>query len=486
MGGIELRQNLKLSQQLVMTPRLQLAIKMLALNNVELSDMINQEILENPIVDAEEDYDKNKESLQADEGRVESEEEFKEIAQYLVNYNEQLVDLSKAGGNYKGTDNNYIENCIENSFCSGKTLYEHIMEQVRTGYFSEQEVLLSEYIAGNLDSKGFLAVSMPDIEEFVSANIANESGSEEDIKEFASGVLDKIYRLEPVGLASKNVASSLTIQAEYYFSGDNLLKLIINNYLKEAANKNYQKISKETGEHIDAVLSSMENLKKLNPYPGISFGRDEPRYITPDLFLKKKDGKYLVFMNDGYIPEIRISSYYKKILSGEIVVPQDMKNYVEERFKSALWLIKSIDTRKETILKIAQKIIDKQSDYFDKGSGDLKPLILKDIALELNIHESTVSRATSNKYLSTHIGVLELKSFFTGASYGDSSSKNVMARIKTIINSEELAGRVFRDNEITDILKRQGVVIARRTIAKYREIMDIPSSSVRSKNIINN
>ncbi|MFW0883925.1 RNA polymerase factor sigma-54 [Candidatus Acidulodesulfobacterium sp. H_13] len=484
MGGIELRQNLKLSQQLIMTPRLQLAIKMLALNNIELSDMINQEILENPIVDAEEDYGKNKESSQEEDGRVESEEEFKEIAQYLVNYNEQLVDLSKSGGNHKGADNNYIENCIENSFCSGKTLYEHIMEQVRTGCFSEQEILLSEYIAGNLDSRGFLAVSIPDIEEFVSVDIAN--GSEEDIREFVSGVLGRIYRLEPVGLASEDVASSLTIQAEYYFGGDDLLKTIINNYLKEAANKNYQKISKETGEHIDAILSSIENLKKLNPHPGMSFGKDEPRYITPDLFLKKKDGKYVVFMNDGYIPEIRVSSYYKKILSGEIVVPQDMKNYVEERFRSALWLIKSIDTRKETILKIAQKIIDKQSDYFDKGSGDLKPLILKDIALELDIHESTVSRATSNKYLSTHIGVLELKSFFTGASYGDSSSKNVMARIKTIIDSEESAGRAFRDNEITDILKRQGIVIARRTIAKYREIMDIPSSSIRSKNIINN
>ncbi|MHB1697819.1 MAG: RNA polymerase factor sigma-54 [bacterium] len=488
MSGIELRQNLKLSQQLVMTPRLQLAIKMLALNNIELADMLKQEILENPILDAESADTKDEsesenikavsEEMPIAGAMADAEDGFKEIAQYLVNYNEQFIDLSKDEGSYGNADKNYLEYRIENSFYSGKTLYEHLMEQVRTGDFSEQEILLSEYIAGNLDSKGMLAVSMQDLEDFVKA-----SGVAAGVKAFTDSTVNKISRLEPVGLAAENVVSSLMIQADYYFKDDDLLKNIIKNYLKEVANKNYQKICKETGKNIDCVLNSIENLKKLNPNPAANFSRDEPKYIVPDLFLKKEKERYVVYMDDNAIPQIRINSYYKKVLSGEVAASADMKDYAEERFKSALWLMKSIDTRKETILNIAQKIVDKQTDYFDKGTGNLKPLILKDIAGELNIHESTVSRATAGKYLSTHTGVFELKDFFTGASYGESSSENVMSRIKAIIDSEELSGKIFRDNEITDMLKRQGIIIARRTIAKYRDIMNIPPSSIRNKKI---
>ncbi|MHB8231786.1 MAG: RNA polymerase factor sigma-54 [bacterium] len=490
MSGIELRQNLKLSQQLVMTPRLQLAIKMLALNNIELADMLKQEILENPILDEIGEDAKDEQGIEAENikaineelpvagAMADAEDGFKEIAQYLVNYNEQFIDLSKDGDNYGNADKNYLEYRIENSFYSGKTLYEHLMEQVRTGDFSSPEILLCEYIAGNLDSKGMLAVSMQDLEDF-----AKSAGMAGGVKAFVGSTVNKINRLEPVGLAAENVLSSLMIQADYYFKDDDLLKDIIKNYLKEVANKNYQKICKETGKNINNILSSIENLKKLNPNPAANFSREEPKYIVPDMFLKKEEGRYVVFMDDNAIPQIRINSYYKKILSGEVAASQDMKNYAEERFKSALWLMKSIDTRKETILNIAQKIVDKQTDYFDKGIGNLKPLILKDIAGELGIHESTVSRATAGKYLSTHIGVFELKDFFTGASYGESSSENVMTRIKAIIESEKLSGKVFRDNEITDMLKRQGVIIARRTIAKYREIMNIPPSSIRNKKI---
>ena len=501
MSGLELRQNLKLSQQLVMTPRLQLAIKMLALNNIELSDMVRQEILENPIIDAEaadvKDGEENSPLSASGDGLSESaaglsegvaarEEGFEEIAEYLVNYNEQLIDLSMPGEYYKNADKNYLENRIENSFCSGTTLYEHIMEQVRTGDFSEGEILLSQYIAGNLDSRGFLAVSTPDLESFVSANISGRCGGAAaeagEAAKFTASVLDRIARLEPVGLAAADAISSLAVQADFYYKDDNLLKDIIKNYLKEVAAKNYPKIAKETGRNVGDVVESIERLKKLNPNPAANFCREEPGYIVPDLFLKKEGGRYVVFMDEGNIPQIRINSYYKKILNGEIIVERDMKDYAEERFKSAMWLMKSIDTRKETILNIAQKIVDTQSDFFEKGEGSLKPLILRDIAAGLGVHESTVSRATSNKYISTHLGVFELKSFFTGSSYGESSSESVMKKIKAIIDSECSGGKVFRDGEIADMLNRQGIAIARRTIAKYRAIMNIPPSAIRSRN----
>lgn len=520
MGNIELRQNLKLTQQLVMTPRLQLAIKMLALNNIELSDMIKQEISENPIIDidsavftgeskkealienvknsvkggdiksddAESDErpiilenDAGSDDSPFDGGEVQqSSSAIKEMAQYLVNYNEQLFDLSKSSGDYKHNDKNYI---IENSFYSMETLYESIMEQVRTGNFSPQEVDLSEYIAGNLDSNGFLAISRQELADYVTRNILTKKNGNEnlDIDKFIEITLGKIGRLEPVGLAGFNTISSLLIQADYYFKGDDLLKIIIKNYLKDVANKNYQKISKETGKNAKCISNCVERLKSLNPRPAANFGQAETRFIVPDMYLKKIKGKYVVFMDDDYIPQIKINSYYKKVLNGEIVSSPDMKNYVEDRLKSALWLIKSINTRKETILKIAGLIVERQADYFDNGAGNLKPLILKDIASELNIHESTVSRATSNKYLSTHLGVFELKSFFSGASYGDSSSENVMTRIKKIIARENIIGKVYHDNEITELLKSDGIAIARRTIAKYREIMNIPPSSQRNK-----
>ena len=494
MSGMELRQNLKLSQQLVMTPRLQLAIKMLALNNIELSDMVKQEILENPILDPEAQDVKSESDIENENFKTDSQEMsdtamgitpaaedgFSEIAQYLVNYNEQFIDLSKNDGSYgTGGDNNYLEYKLENSFYSSETLYAHMMEQVRTGDFSGDEILLAEYIVGNLNSKGFLAVSIQDLEYFAKKVISPDAGDM-----FVVKTLGKINRLEPVGLAADNIISSLSIQADFYFQNDHLLKDIIKKYLKEVANKNYQKICRETKAGLDEVLASVENLKKLNPNPAANFSRDEPRYIVPDLFLRKNEGRYIVYMEDNSIPQIKVNAYYKKVLSGEITVSPDIKNYAEARFKSALWLMKSIGNRKETILNIAQKIVDKQSEYFDKKNGNLKPLILKDIAEELNIHESTVSRATANKYLSTHLGVFELKDFFTGASYGESSSDNVMTRIKAIIDSEYSAGKVYKDGEIADILKTQGINIARRTIAKYREIMNIPSSNIRNKNKI--
>lgn len=497
MSGMELKQNLKLTQQLVMTPRLQLAIKMLALNNIELSEMVKQEIAENPVIDMdgtmenisgqENAEEGNISDIQAESGEIRDDvpepdpSYMDDMLKYLANYNEQLSDLSLYSEGNITNDKDYI---IENSVFLTKTLYESIMEQVMMGEFSSPEINMARFIAGNLDSNGFLAVSGKELLEFAFVVLNNEPGFDgntgnKTAMEFIEAVLYKFGRLEPVGLAAENAASSLLIQADYYFPEDGLLKVIIEKHLKDVANQNYRKISRETKRGNSRIMESVERLKKLSPHPAANFGQSEARFIIPDLYLKKIKGKYIVSMDDDYIPQIKINSYYRKVLNGEVSAGSTMKNYVEERFKSALWLIKSIDTRKETILKIAQSVVDKQTLFFDKGSGYLKPLILKDIATELGIHESTVSRATSNKYISTHMGVLELKSFFSGTSYGDTSSDSVMASIKKIIEREKIEGTVYCDNEIVNILKKDGISIARRTVAKYREIMNIPSSTRR-------
>lgn len=489
MGGMELKQNLKLVQQLVMTPRLQLAIKMLGLNNIELSEMIKQEISENPIIDmdgaaepgtgvVQEVFPGGMKELNEDPGFSEpgsdpnADSFLENMIGYLANYDEQLDDLSRYGNEGASHNKDFL---IENSTFVQKTLYDSIMEQVMTGDFLPAEIELARYIAGNLDSHGFLAVSMDELKEFANSSVL-DSGSAEEL---TGSVLQKFHRLEPVGLGAKDSTSSLLIQADYYFAGDALLKTIITEHLRDVANQNYQKISRLTGEEEDRVHEAIRRLKKLNPYPAGGFGQSDSRFVTPDLFLKKEGGKYVVFMDDNHLPQIKISSYYRNIINGEVESTPEMKNYVQERFKSALWLMKSISTRKETIVKIAQLIVDTQRDFFDMGPGHLKPLILKDIAAELNIHESTVSRATSNKYIFTHAGVFELKDFFSGASYGDSSSESVMARIKKIIDLESSSGKVYRDNDIMAILKAEGIIIARRTIAKYRELMNIPPSSRR-------
>ncbi len=465
MNRIELKQNLKLTQQLVMTPKLQLAIKMLTMNNLELAEVIRQEITENPIIDDEPPIIGEKsENTKADES-FDDASYFKEIKDYVINYDEQLRDLSKPINLDGKQDKNYI---LENSLIETDTLYEFIMDQVRTGDFTEDEIRLCEYIAGNLDSDGFLTVSKQELENYAG-----------DRKLLLEPLLYKMSRLEPVGIAVCDAVSSLLVQADYFFPDDRLLKEIIKDYLKDVANGNNYKILKETGAPVSQVEESISRLKTLNPRPAVNFGQAESRYIVPDLYLRKINGKYAVFMEDDSLPPIKISSYYKKILNGEIESSAITKDYIEEKLKSVMWLIKSIKTRKETILKIANSIVERQTDFFDKGRGNLKPLILKTIASELGLHESTVSRATSNKYLSTHLGVFELKDFFSGSAYGDVSSDYIMLRIKEIVETEKVTGKIYSDSDIMVILKKAGINIARRTIAKYRDIMDIPPSNRR-------
>jgi len=477
MGQMELKQSLKLSQQLIMTPRLQLAIKMLTLNNFELSEIVKQEIAENPIINDDladfNEKTENDESIEndaiIDNGQPKllynDSNNFKAITDYIINYDEQLSDLS-VNVNLNGKqDKNYI---IENTLTTTETLYEFIMNQVRTGDFAENEIKLAEYIAGNLDSNGFLILSKQELISYA-----------KDLSPLLDNLLYKISRLEPVGIASYDTTSSLLVQADYFFPEDELLKNIIKNHLKDVANANYHKISKETNVELNLILNAINRLKTLNPRPAANFEQSENNYIIPDLFLKKEGGKYTVVMIDDYIPPIKINSYYKKILKGELISNGITKNYIEDKLKSAMWLIKSITTRKETILKIAQIIVDRERDFFDNGRGHLKPLILTTIADELHLHESTISRATSNKYLSTNSGIFELKSFFSGSAYGDISSDYIMVRIKQIIAQEKSAGKIYCDNDIMEILKKEGIDIARRTISKYREIMDIPPSNKR-------
>ncbi len=506
MSQIELKQNLKLSQQLIMTPRLQLAIKMLAMNNIELSELINQQIVENPIIDADivmngdeknynedanganfnvdtTDYKKefindrdtynsdltnqNSDALPENIQNLNDKDDMHAINDYIVNYDEQLYDLSINTNTDWKQDKNYI---IENTVAGKETLYEFVMKQVRTDNFDNDEVKLAEYIAGNLDSDGFLRISSDELEKYA-GNLAP----------LLDNVLFKIRKLEPVGIATYDTMSCLLFQADYFFPGDDLLKNIIKNFIKDIANENYSKIVKETGNNLENIIKSVNRLKTLTPKPAVNFDNQNNNYIIPDLYLEKINGRYTVFMKDDYLPPIRINSYYKKILNGELLSNAVTKDYVEEKLKSAVWLIRSIKNRKETILKIAQLIIDKQHDFFEKGTGYLKPIILKTIADELNLHESTISRATSNKYISSHLGVFELKSFFSNFSFGEISPDNIMSKIKLIIENEKNYGKIYSDNDIVKLLKVENIVIARRTIAKYREILNIPSSAKRKK-----
>ncbi|MHB1663719.1 MAG: RNA polymerase factor sigma-54 [bacterium] len=511
MSQIELKQNLKLSQQLIMTPRLQLAIKMLAMNNIELSELINQQIIENPIIDADIIMNGNEENSNgnnnADNSAADIKKEFinddidnsidnsnlenhnpenlsisentqnlnntdgiNAINDYIVNYDEQLYDLSVNTNTDWKQDKNYI---MENTIAGTETLYEFIMKQVRTGDFSDDEIKLAEYIAGNLNSDGFLRVSEDELKKYA-GNLAP----------LLDNVLLKIRRLEPVGIATYDALSCLLSQADYFFPEDDVLKNIIKNYIKEVANGNYSRIAKAAGIPLDNIIESVNRLKSLTPKPAVNLESRDNNYIIPDLYVEKINDKYIVFMEDDYLPPIKINSYYKKILNGEIISNAVTKDYVEEKLKSAVWLIKSIKNRKETILKIAQLIIDKQHEFFEKGNGHLNPIILKTIADELNLHESTVSRATSNKYISTHLGIFELKSFFSNFSYGDISPNNIMSKIKHIVENEKNYGKIYSDNDIVNLLKTENIIIARRTIAKYREILNIPSSAKRKNYVI--
>lgn len=481
--AIEIKQTAKLTQQLVITPQLQQAIKLLQLTRLELVDMLSQEMKENPLLEeAEEEREVEIGEQQTEQAEPEPEPEVeytKEVKgegeganefdweNYLDNYN--LSTLHQGQSSFDGEERPSFEN-----FLTKRTdLSDHLNWQLQLSRLTDEEKQLGILIIGNLDEDGYLKISLEDIS--AEAHVPVEKVHE---------VLVKIQQFDPVGVAARDLGECLLIQLQQMSDRDLVAEKIVTEYLSLLKNRNYAVIAKRLGVSIERVNRAVWLISKLEPKPGRAFGGDVVQEIIPDVYIYKLEGEYVIHLNDDGIPRLRVNSLYKNILSESRVGVEGDRKYIQEKLRSALWLIRSIHQRQRTIYKVAVSIVKFQRDFLDRGIQFLKPLVLRDVAEDIQMHESTISRVTHNKYAHTPQGIYELKFFFnTGitSTEGESlASESVKNLVREIISKED-PKKPYSDEKLVEILKGMNIHIARRTISKYREMMKILSSNERRK-----
>ncbi|HIJ87247.1 MAG TPA: RNA polymerase factor sigma-54 [Desulfuromonadales bacterium] len=477
--AMEMRQQLKMSQQLVMTPQLQQAIKLLQLTRLELQDLVVQELEENPLLEESTDMEEIREldTLEVAELELEPQQDdadFREVAageETLRDWDSYLDGYNYSSGEqqYGGEDE---RPSFENLLTKKGTLIDHLLWQLHMGQYSEMDVRVGEVIIGNVDDYGYLRASLQEI-------AAASSATEEDVQD----VLDCIQEFDPPGVAARDLRECLLIQARNLGMKGSVVENILLNHLGDLEKRNYKQIVRALKIDINQVLMASKIISGFDPRPGSSFSTDDVHYISPDIFVHKVGDDYIVMLNEEGLPNLKVSTQYADA-RGNGAIDSQAENYINDKARAAAWLIKSIQQRQRTIYKVAKSIIRFQREYFDRGIEYLRPLVLRDIAEDIGMHESTISRVTTNKYMQTPQGLLELKYFFNSGlstSEGDFvASESVKNRIKEIIEKEN-PKKPYSDQKITELLGGQTVNIARRTVTKYREMLNMGSSSERKK-----
>jgi RNA polymerase sigma-54 factor len=476
MAALELRQQLRLSQQLIMTPQLQQAIKLLQLSRLELLETIHQEMETNPML--EEMQEESGENDTGIEEAKEPAEEFKEIQvlesmrqdfdweSYLDEYNTGTPVLFE-------TDPNRESPSYDHRLTLPDTLQEHLFWQLRLSDMSESDKEIGMFIIGNLNADGYLDASL---EEIATMAEVSENAVEQ--------VLLRVQLFDPVGVGARNLQECLLVQARGLDLNDDLAISIIEHHLHYLETKNFQGLVRMLKRAPEEVKLAVDLILHLNPRPGSAYSEESVNYISPDIYVFRVDDEFIILLNEDGMPKLRVSSYYRDALSQDAVIPTDAKDFIHNKLRSAAWLIKSIHQRQRTLYKVGQSIVKLQRDFFEKGVAFLKPMVLRDVAEDVGMHESTISRVTSNKYMDTPHGIFELKYFFNSSInsfLGEAvASESVKERIRQLIKGED-SSKPYSDQEIVDILEGENIRIARRTVAKYREMLSILPSSKRKK-----
>jgi len=474
--SIALNQQLRLSQQLVMTPQLQQAIKMLQLNRLELADAIQQEIEENVTLDdTVDDFDKDgvtseTEEINTVETEAISEVKINEDIPSDVDWSNYIDDFGSAGKANFETEARDATNF--EAFTAKKTsLEDHLLWQFLMLQPEEKEKEIASQIIGNIDKDGYFISSIEAVAETCNASFEEVEDSFLIIQDF-----------DPIGVCARNLSECLLIQLHHLGIKDFIVEQIVTKHIKNLENKNYKAIARDLEINIKTVLKSVNIIKELEPKPGREFASEEPVYITPDVYVYKTEDDFVIVVNDDGLPKLRINPYYKRAVTRGEQISSDTKDYLKDKMRSASWLIKSIHQRQKTIFNVMTSILKFQRNFFEKGITHLKPMILRDVAEDIEMHESTISRVTTNKYAYTPQGIFELKFFFSSSIsriHGEATaSVSVQEKIKQIIEKENKK-KPYSDNKISQILKDSNVDIARRTVAKYREILKILPSSKR-------
>lgn len=481
--GLELSLQLKMSQQLVMTPQLQQAIKLLQLSRTDLIDAVREELLENPLLDEQSE-------IAATEAKVESAEEVRKREEKKdqtaeaqgdteIKESDQQIDWEAYFENYSspmpGTGKQRLRDDdlpgYEATLTREDTLFDHLLWQLQVSDFTEQEEAVAVALIGNINDEGYL-------KNYDLHALAEQLGND---VEYVEEVLEMIQQFDPLGVGARDLRECLLIQARFHELGA-IVEEVIDQHLPNLEKKNYGAIARDLDLDMDEVIETAKIISQLEPRPGRPFAGEAPRYITPDIYIRKDDdGELKAVLNEDGMPRLKISAFYRNALKQ--ADGSEAKKYVTEKLNSAHWLIRSIEQRQKTIVKVTDSIIRHQGDFFEKGVEHLKPLILRDVAEDIGMHESTVSRVTTNKYVHTPQGIYELKFFFNSSittEGGDLASEAVKSKIRAIIANEN-PKKPYSDQKLVGLLKEDGVKIARRTVAKYREAMGILPSSKRKR-----
>jgi RNA polymerase sigma-54 factor len=478
----------RLSQQLVMTPQLRQAIKILQVSRAELETLIDQELTENPVL--EENLDEKLEGPPevptvdgqngaeeyqngAEKPEVEAASNVGEIdwKEYAENYSN---DIHGSTGHAGGSDDEDRRAALENVLVKRTLLPDHLMWQLRLSDLSDAEKEVGAIIIGSLDKDGYLPIQPEEV--------AFLADTWPDV-EIVQRVLRRIQSLDPPGVAARDLAECLLIQLRQLGLDEaSLPARIVRDYLPMLESRRFDRLARELGVTIEQIAEATKVISVLEPKPGRDFGDQDTRYVTPDVFVHKVGEEYVVTLNEEGLPRLRVSSFYRRML-GQNGTPE-ARGYIQEKMRAAAWLIKSIHQRQRTLYMVTSSIVKFQQEFLEKGVSMLRPLVLKDVANDIGMHESTVSRATAGKYVHTPQGTFELKYFFTSSLRGgqgaEVSAESVKEKIREIIAKED-AKKPLSDQYIAEMLGKEQIDIARRTVAKYRELMGILPSSKRKQ-----
>jgi RNA polymerase sigma-54 factor len=492
--ALELKQQVRLSQQLVMTPQLQQAIKLLQLSRMELVGLVQKELQENPVLEEFEGEEEGAEHVDAPATDADAPESLDAVPEPAA----PEVPEAEAGTEPGPTDaekiadvdwQDYMDSqpqtgmreivpdddrpSIEQTLTRRDSLGDHLKWQLQLASLPVEEEVAAQFIVGNLDDRGYLRSTL---EELV-----RQSGVREEV---VASALAKVQELDPAGVGARDLRECLQIQARTFEIDDPIVLQILDDpaLLDSLINRDFRSVARGLGVGVEEVNAASQVIGRLEPRPGRGFGGEDPVYIVPDIYVYRIGDDFHVVLNDDGLPRLKINGMYRDVLAKGSPATKDTKEYVNDKVRSAMWLIKSIHQRQRTIYKVMQSIIKHQRDFFERGINFLKPLNLRDVADDIEMHESTVSRVTTNKYAHTPQGIFELKYFFNSSINrvdGDAiASESVKERIRRLITNEDPL-RPLSDQRIAEMLKVANIDIARRTVTKYRESMNLLSSTKR-------
>ncbi|MGQ9672870.1 MAG: RNA polymerase factor sigma-54 [Candidatus Aminicenantales bacterium] len=475
-------------QKLILAPALQQAIKLLPLTNLELIEVIDSELSQNPLLEEDTPEKKSQEetvgaedrgvSESRDEGREEpeldadsSQEEAGEADELEVQFQDYFDD----GFRLSFTEKKEALS-LENVLAKSPSLWDHLNWQANLTFFDAKDREVAQLIIGNINEEGYLSVTEEELAESAAVPLAKVQEIREKIKMF-----------DPVGVGSLSLKEALLAQMEHHQIGDEITRQIVESYLPLLEKSDFGQLARTLGVSWSEIKARIDIIKTLDPAPGRKYSQEKTSYVLPDILVTKEEDELKITLNEEGIPRLRINSYYRQLLAKAARENPDAHRFLKDKLKKALWFLRSLDQRNQTVYRVARYIVNKQRDFFEKGMDYIKPLTLLEIAREIGVHESTVGRVVANKYMATPWGVFPLKYFFHKSIVGESgeevSSLKIKDRIKRLIEGED-RNRPLSDIDIGAILARENLKVARRTVAKYRQQLGIPPSHIRKRKFI--